>query len=79
MNKQKNISSPEISLVLNCLCEPSVFTGKLEMKTEDEVDFLKDRVESAAREEVVSATYALSPCLFLCFFKEMPLLLWPAT
>lgn len=66
MNKQKNISSTVRSLGLNGLYEPSVFTGKLEMKTEDEVDFLKDRDESAAREEVVSDTYALSPCRLLC-------------
>ncbi|XP_009945107.1 PREDICTED: uncharacterized protein LOC104343041, partial [Leptosomus discolor] len=32
-------------------------TGKLEMKTEDEVDFLKARDESAAREEVQAAGF----------------------
>uniref|UniRef100_A0A663EAY1 A-kinase anchoring protein 13 n=1 Tax=Aquila chrysaetos chrysaetos TaxID=223781 RepID=A0A663EAY1_AQUCH len=39
-------------------------TGKLEMKTEDEVDFLKDRVESAAREEVINreSWCSLEPC-----------------
>ncbi|XP_052663275.1 A-kinase anchor protein 13 isoform X7 [Harpia harpyja] len=39
-------------------------TGKLEMKTEDEVDFLKDRVESAAHEEVINreSWCSLEPC-----------------
>ncbi|KAM9637723.1 A-kinase anchor protein 13 isoform 9-T9 [Morphnus guianensis] len=39
-------------------------TGKLEMKTEDEVDFLKDRVKSAAHEEVINreSWCSLEPC-----------------
>ncbi|XP_064525106.1 A-kinase anchor protein 13 isoform X9 [Pseudopipra pipra] len=39
-------------------------TGKLEMKTEDEVDFLKDGTESAAREEVINreSWCSLEPC-----------------
>ncbi|KAM6245717.1 A-kinase anchor protein 13 isoform 3-T4 [Spheniscus humboldti] len=39
-------------------------TGKLEMKTEDEVDFLKDRGESAAREEAINreSWCSLEPC-----------------
>ncbi|XP_068266174.1 A-kinase anchor protein 13 isoform X2 [Nyctibius grandis] len=39
-------------------------TGKLEMKTEDEVDFLKDRNESAAREEAINreSWCSLEPC-----------------
>ncbi|XP_063201602.1 A-kinase anchor protein 13 isoform X3 [Chroicocephalus ridibundus] len=39
-------------------------TGKLEMKTEDEVDFLKDRDGSAAREEAINreSWCSLEPC-----------------
>ncbi|KAM6195967.1 A-kinase anchor protein 13 isoform 2-T2 [Sarcoramphus papa] len=39
-------------------------TGKLEMKTEDEVDFLKDRDESTAREEAINreSWCSLEPC-----------------
>ncbi|XP_076204072.1 A-kinase anchor protein 13 isoform X3 [Aptenodytes patagonicus] len=39
-------------------------TGKLEMKTEDEVDFLKDRGERAAREEAINreSWCSLEPC-----------------
>ncbi|KAM6257413.1 A-kinase anchor protein 13 isoform 2-T2 [Porphyrio hochstetteri] len=39
-------------------------TGKLEMKTEDEVDFLKDRDESAAHEEAINreSWCSLEPC-----------------
>ncbi|XP_075620854.1 A-kinase anchor protein 13 isoform X4 [Balearica regulorum gibbericeps] len=39
-------------------------TGKLEMKTEDEVDFQKDRDESAAREEAINreSWCSLEPC-----------------
>lgn len=79
MNKQKNISSAARSLFLNCLCEPSVFTGKLEMKTEDEVDFRKDHAKSAAREEAVSATYAYVTLSFSVLFKETSSLLRPAS
>jgi len=41
------------------------------MKTEDEVDFMKDPRESAAREEAVSVIYALSPSVSYVPFKEM--------
>ncbi|KAM6388368.1 A-kinase anchor protein 13 isoform 3-T3 [Pluvialis apricaria] len=39
-------------------------TGKLEMKTEDEVDFLKDRDERAARDEAINreSWCSLEPC-----------------
>lgn len=39
-------------------------TGKLEMKTEDEVDFMKDPRESAAREEAINreSWCSLEPC-----------------
>ncbi|KAM6125313.1 A-kinase anchor protein 13 [Phoenicopterus ruber ruber] len=39
-------------------------TGKLEMKTEDEVDFLKDHDESATREELINreSWCSLEPC-----------------
>lgn len=53
---------------------PLFFTGKLEMKTEDEVDYLKDGDESAAQEEVVSATLGLVTLSFAVLFKETLLL-----
>lgn len=41
------------------------------MKTEDEVDFMKEPRESAAREEAVSVICAFSPSVFYVPFKEM--------
>lgn len=41
------------------------------MKTEDEVDFLKDRTEEAVSAHVVTLSFAV-------LYKETPLLLWPA-
>lgn len=79
LNKQKKISGAERSLFFNCLCKPSVFTGNLEMKTEDEVDFLKGHEERAVREAAVSATDVLCVTLpFSMLFKELPPLLWLA-
>ncbi|XP_051484879.1 A-kinase anchor protein 13 isoform X3 [Apus apus] len=54
--KKRNIS-PAVQ-------EAEPVTGKLEMKTEDEVDFLKDRDESRARDEVINreSWCSLEPC-----------------
>lgn len=70
LSKQKNISSTARTLFLNYLCGPSVCTGRLEMKTEDEVDFKN------CTEEVVSTDIVTLPLATL--YKEMPLMLWPA-
>lgn len=55
-------------MFINHLCGPSVCTGRLEMKTEDEVDFLKDRTEEAVSAHVVTLSFAV-------LYKETPLLL----
>lgn len=60
MSKQKkNVSSTERSLFLNYLCGPSVCTGRLEMKTEDEVDFQKNGTEEVVSAGVVTLSFAV--------------------
>lgn len=49
------------------------------MKTEDEVDFMKDPRDSAACEEAVSVVCALLPAIFNVLFKEVPPLQETAT
>lgn len=55
-------------MFLNYLYGPSVCTGMLEMKTEDEVDFQKDGTEEVVSAGVVTLSFAV-----LC--KEMSVLL----
>lgn len=69
LSKQKNVSSTERSLFLSYLCGPSLCTGRLEMKTEDEVDHQKNGMEEVVSAGVVTLSLAV-------LYKEMPLLLW---